>query len=558
MSSLLRILPRAIQSVQSGVRVECFEGRDLFSAPTTPFTWNSKGSRLTNQIRKMVNPLVAPAGEKEKVIVVGTGWAAVRFLKNIDVSKYDVTVVSPRPYFTCNPLLPSVAGGALGGNSVKEPIDTFLTRFGKKQMNYRKALVDDVDVTGKRVHCKGPGGEEFDLPYDRLVYAVGSGVNTFGIPGVAEHAYFLKELDDAIKIQKRVAGQISLASLPGQTDDTIRRLLHFVIVGGGPTGVEAAAEIHDLVKSVCKDELERLRKFAKVTVIEMAPTLLPTFPEGKEFTVDHFKKIGINLQLNSVVSKVTDSSVSLKCKGVPSEVDYGTLIWASGVGQVPLSKKLMSSIPAQHNVRPPVLHVDQSLQLRGAPGVYALGDCAFLEPQKMSDFAGDLYEQAKNCSTGAGIAWLQSQQESMSSWRFPQLAESCCHLNDEQSQNHMTMEAFTGLLKRIDSKYRPPIPTAQNANQAGRFLSHAFNKASADLPAFVPAFRGQMAYIGEKNSIIHTPSLKLFGGASSSLLWRTFYWQTSHSLRTRVRQVVDYLGGSPSLYHHECETQKCS
>merc|ERR1719359_791528 len=177
--------------------------------------------------------------DKEKVVVLGSGWASVKFIQNIDTDVFDVTVVSPRNFFLFSPFLPSVTVGSVEGRSIVEPIRSLvqyqarpLTRKLKDRLKGRDGLTEEgfepsrflevactkIDAESNRIYCEdvsslagdSPG---FTLAYDRLVVAVGAVSNTFNTPGVNENALFLKEIDDATVIRSRMLDAFETASL---------------------------------------------------------------------------------------------------------------------------------------------------------------------------------------------------------------------------------------------------------------------------------------------------------------------------------------------------------
>src|SRR5687768_7755479 len=159
--------------------------------------------------------------ERKRLVILGSGFAAFMILKRIDVARYDVTVVSPRNHFLFTPLLPSSTVGTVELRSIIEPI-----RKARRHTRYIQAEAAALDVEGRSVRCKGEAGEvEFDLPYDYLVIAIGATNNTFGIPGVAEHAVFLKELTDAREIRERTISCLERASVPGISRERRDQLL---------------------------------------------------------------------------------------------------------------------------------------------------------------------------------------------------------------------------------------------------------------------------------------------------------------------------------------------
>lgn len=162
------------------------------------------------------------SSKKKKVVILGTGWGGMSFLKNLDSTKYDVQVVSPRNYFVFTPLLPSVTSGTVEARSITEPIRRIIRN---RDVKFVEAECVKIDGANKKVHCKDAshltckGKEEFELEYDYLVVAVGATSNTFGTKGVEEYCHFLKEIEDAEKIRGRIVDCFETASLPNLTDE---------------------------------------------------------------------------------------------------------------------------------------------------------------------------------------------------------------------------------------------------------------------------------------------------------------------------------------------------
>ncbi|CAF3165364.1 unnamed protein product [Rotaria socialis] len=238
-------------------------------------------------------------GTKPRVVILGTGWGAVPFLKHIDSDKYEVVCVSPRNYFLMTPLLPSVSVGTVETRTVIESIRSLVgpkVKYVEAQcvnVNPKEKLItcnsDGTDVVSRGddvkaiyVPSKREGGAssriikdsartrpQFDMKYDILIVAIGSENNTFNIPGVEEHAHFLKEILDARRIRSAISDAFESAMTPSQTPEERKRLLHFVVVGGGPTGVEFAAELSDLVREDLHHFYPRLvANDVKITLIE--------------------------------------------------------------------------------------------------------------------------------------------------------------------------------------------------------------------------------------------------------------------------------------------------
>ncbi|KAJ6292458.1 hypothetical protein OIU78_024601 [Salix suchowensis] len=284
------------------------------------------------------SPPVLEEIKKKKVVVLGTGWAGTSFLKKLDNPSYDVQVISPRNYFAFTPLLPSVTCGTVEARSIVEPIRS-IVRKKSIDVKYWEAECFKIDAENKKVHCRpNPdssqnGKEEFVVDYDYLVIAMGGRPNTFNTPGVVENCNFLKEVEDAQQIRQSVINSFEKASLPTLSDEERKRILHFVIVGGGPTG--SGAGLACLTKRIT------------------------------DFAESKFQRDGIDMKLGSMVVKVSDKEISTKVRGNSGEITtipYGMVVWSTGIGTHPVIRDFMQKI-GQSNRR--ALATDEWLRVEG-------------------------------------------------------------------------------------------------------------------------------------------------------------------------------------------------
>ncbi|KAI0251025.1 FAD/NAD-P-binding domain-containing protein [Lactifluus subvellereus] len=318
----------------------------------------------TTQKDRHPGPQLPYDPSKKNVVVVGSGWASTAFLKNLDTSEYNVTVISPRNFFLFTPLLPSVAVGTLSSSSILQPI-RYLTRHKDRKITVIEAEAKSVDPTAKTITFADETEVQGEvssttIPFDYLVYAVGAETQTFGIPGVKEHACFMKEIQDAEKFKRRFMDCVESAGFPGQSEGEIERLLHMVVVGGGPTGIEVSGELHDFLEDDLKSWYPELSNKIKITLIEALPSVLSMFSrELIDYTVSTFKESKIDI--------LTDKSIK--------EVPVGLVVWAGGNKARNVSVDLMSRLPdAQKNKRG--ITVDDHLRMAGTDGtIFALGDC---------------------------------------------------------------------------------------------------------------------------------------------------------------------------------------
>ncbi|KAJ1838439.1 NADH:ubiquinone oxidoreductase, partial [Coemansia sp. RSA 2703] len=219
---------------------------------------------------------MAKPNDKKTLVLLGTGWGSTTILKTLDTSNFNVVVVSPRNYFLFTPLLPSCTVGTTENRSIMEPIRHIVGRHNK-DIRFYEAQCTDIDPKTKQLTLQTPDDTTAHISYDYLVVGVGGTYNTFGTPGVQEHALFLKEMHDASKIRRRLKDTIEKAAFEGISEEERKRLLHMVVVGGGPTGVEFAGELHDLISEDLSKWVPGLAKQVKITLIEALPHVLPSF-----------------------------------------------------------------------------------------------------------------------------------------------------------------------------------------------------------------------------------------------------------------------------------------
>ena len=257
---------------------------------------------------KTIKQLTRPKfeGEKKKVVILGTGWGALSVMNHLTPDQFDVTVVSPRNFFLFTPLLPSVTVGTVESRSIVEPFRKLMKKHhSSANMHFLEAECIDVDSDHKRVHCKDKSGivgevSDFHLDYDILVVAVGARSNTFRTPGVVENCHFLKEIQHAQKIRNVIIDLVETASIPGQLESEQKRLLHFVVVGGGPTGVEFAAEVRDFLREDVAKIYPGICDHIQVTLVQSQDHILNNYDQQiSQYTEERFKMDTINVITNS-------------------------------------------------------------------------------------------------------------------------------------------------------------------------------------------------------------------------------------------------------------------
>lgn len=318
-----------------------------------------------------------------RLLVLGTGFGATQVLRRLAGGPYDATVVSPRNYFLFTPLLVSTTVGTIDFRSIIEPIRSF------PGVTYYRARATDIDTGARTVTCRQDSdGHAFVLGYDVLVVAVGATVNTFGVPGVREHCLFLRDLPHARDIRRAIIDRLEQASAPDVDADRRDRLLRFVIIGGGPTGVELAAEIHDLVDEDLPRWFGNTASRVRIVLLEGLDRILGSFDARlQEFARRRFARQDIEVRTRARVVEVTEEDVVL---ADGDRIPYGLVFWSGGIAQTPLVESLPWPKAAGGG-----LLVDGWLRVPGEEDVFALGDCAVLEGQPLPATAQVAQQQGK-------------------------------------------------------------------------------------------------------------------------------------------------------------------
>lgn len=336
--------------------------------------------------------------KKERIVVLGTGWAAMSFLKEIDSDLADVTVISPRNHFVFTPMLAGASVGTVEFRSICEPI-----REINRQANYLEATATHVDTSERTIQCQSvvcDGNsceiDEFDVPYDKLVVTVGAQTNTFGIPGVRERCCFLKNVDDACRIRTAIINCFERANLPGLDDEEKERNLTFAVIGAGPTGIEFAAELRDFVEQDGPKYYPNLLKFVRIKVIEASSTVLAPFDKTLQEEAIQQLNRDVQIQMDSNNDedhdrfRLTELLLDASVKEVEEKVivlndgkkiPYGMAVWAAGNGPLPFTLDLIKNLGNDQQKEQEVargrLAVDPWMRVVGSEGtVLAFGDCS--------------------------------------------------------------------------------------------------------------------------------------------------------------------------------------
>jgi NADH:quinone reductase (non-electrogenic) len=289
---------------------------------------------------------------------------ARRLERRLRPQEAEIVVLSRENYTLFTPMLPEVTSGELEVRHVVTPIREQLRRS-----RFVLADVDEIDVQASRVSYHHVlTGTTVVQPYDHLVLALGASTSTFGLPGVAEHAWALKTLDDADALRNHLVWLLELADT---IDDEARRkrLLTLAVVGGGFTGVEAAGEIVQLFRSVLRF-YKRLRpEQVKMVLVEAGPTLLAGLPAKMgEYSRRVLERGGVEVVTGDGVTGADSSGLDLQSG---RRIETETIIWSAGVQPSPTVAK--TALPT---TKRGAIVTQSDMRVAGIAGVWALGDCA--------------------------------------------------------------------------------------------------------------------------------------------------------------------------------------
>jgi len=296
-----------------------------------------------------------------RVVIVGAGFGGLECAKALRRAQADVTVVDRENHHCFQPLLYQVATAALSPADIAWPIRHIL----RPQRNATVLMEDVRGVSPEKKYVLTQYGE---IPYDYLVIATGSTHSYFGHDEWSRYAPGLKRIEDATRIRRSILIAFERAEVM-KDEDQRRRLLTFVIVGGGATGVEMAGAIADVARQTLAADFRRIDpRSARIILIEAGPRLLPTFPPGlSDYALKTLTRMGVEVRPETLVTKCEVDGVDLK----DGRIDAGTVIWAAGVTASPAMRWLNAEADRAGRVK-----VNSDLSLPGHPEIFVVGDTA--------------------------------------------------------------------------------------------------------------------------------------------------------------------------------------
>lgn len=446
--------------------------------------------------------------------------------------------MSPRSYFVFTPLLNDAAVGTLEFRTTLEPV-----RRKNSGVSFLQGWADDVNLAEKTVtvepsaldpdvgHAltgerKGnqsifqPAGRKvptFKISYDKLIIAVGCYSQTFGTKGVKENALFLKDVGDARKIRKRILALFEMAVLPTTSEKVKKDLLHFAIVGGGPTGMEFAAQLYDLIHEDMRKLYPGLTDFVRISLYDVAPKVLPMFDATlSDYAITNYRRQGIKIKTSHHVEELR--------QGFPNE----------DPSQHP-----------EHRIKGGV----QTLRTR-EEGDIGIGMCVWSTGNMMNPFVRKALDTVHEYPTrSATITTGEPKLAEQKQWLIERDPKTGSILVDDRLRvqiqtQYREREAYLsdvwalGDVARLASGALPA--TAQVANQQAIWLAKRLNKGDLDRETFGFKNLGVMTYIGNAKALFQGGSTNREGKARglrgwvAFLLWRGAYLTMTLSWRNKI------------------------
>lgn len=463
-------------------------------------------------------------GVKERIVILGTGWGGASFVKHIDTSLYDVTIISPRNHFVFTPMLAGASVGTVEFRSICEPI-----REINRAANYIEATATDINVQTQTVTCESvvcAGNscsiDQFDIPYDRLIVTVGAQTNTFGIKGVKEHCNFLRQIEDARKIRTAIVNCFERANVPSLTNEEREHDLTFAIIGAGPTGIEFAAELRDFVEQDVPKYYPKLLPFVRIKVIEASSTILAPF--DKSLQVEAINQMNrqaivngesmqlIELLLETSVKEVGEKVIYLKDG---TSIYYGLSVWAAGNGPIQLTLNLINALGLEQKQEQDIargrLAIDPWMRVIGSRGtILSFGDCSSIT-------CGQLPATAQVASQqGEYLASLFNKKYDLS----PPLEEDAIFPPPKRDPQR-TVTTFSDTIASI------------------AVSNNVYAKPFQFLNLGILAYTGGGSALAQVTPAPNAPAVKSSGKIGNAV-WKSVYLTKQFSMRNRVLVLNDW------------------
>ena len=329
---------------------------------------------------------------KERIVVIGGGFAGLTLAKKIDKKKFDVTIIDTNNYHSFPPLFYQIASSGVDPTSICFPFRRELRKGSVRGAKYRLGFVKTIDFAARKVHTQYE-----TVPYDKLVIAAGTTNNFFGNDELLKTVYTIKSAPEAIRCRDEILLRMERASL-SRDKDFRRRMLTFTVIGGGPTGVEIAGALGEMKRYILKREYPGIApEEVNIRLLEGNGRLLGGMsPRSSEKAGEYLQKLMVDVRLNTLMKSYEGDTLTLS-DGTVQEA--GMVIWTAGI--TAMKFELTGGNPQMGPGGR--FTVDRSCRIAGVSDAYALGDIAFMtteaSPKGLPQLAQVAIQQARHLAT---------------------------------------------------------------------------------------------------------------------------------------------------------------
>lgn len=321
-------------------------------------------------------PHAPEAGAPFRVLIVGAGFGGLFATQALRTAPVEITLIDQRNHHLFQPLLYQVATGILSAGTIAPPIRDILRRQGNTRVVLGEAT--GVDLDAREVTIVDVDGLPRPLGYDSLIVATGAMTSYFGHDRFSIEAPGMKSIDDALELRSRIFGAFEHAEV--ETDPDRRRAwLTFVVVGGGPTGVEMAGQIEELSRRALDRNFRTIDPAtARVVLLDAGPSLLAAFaPRLRRATARSLARLGVEVHLDSLVTDVDHDGIAFRKGDEVQRIEARTKIWAAGVAASPFAAVVGRAAGVVVD-RAGRVEVEPDCSLSGHPEVFVIGDAMSL------------------------------------------------------------------------------------------------------------------------------------------------------------------------------------
>lgn len=319
--------------------------------------------------------------KKKHIVIIGGGFGGLNAAIRLSKANVKVTLIDKRNFHLFQPLLYQVASGALSPADIAFPLRAIFKN--KSNVNIIQGTITDINFNGKNLLL-----EDKEIKYDFLIIATGTKSHYYGNDNWEPHASGLKTLEDATKIRNKILSAFEMAEIETNKEKK-DELLTFVIIGGGPSGIEMAGAIGELAKHTLHCDFRNINSAnSKIILIEGGNRILPMYPESLSAKAEkNLENLGVKVLTNHLVNNISDNVIELKSSAGQSKIIASTIIWAAGVNAQSLSKTLSEKNKFELDNLERII-VDKYCAIPNNPNIFVIGDLANFKDDKNAILPG--------------------------------------------------------------------------------------------------------------------------------------------------------------------------